>query len=576
METLYAIEHESFKLYTNGDFSKHNFVPKNKKINITACKNSTAAFQVVLLSDSITAINLGTDPYFSQTKGVTNIRLLHNGELSAQLFHEDMHNDDDNSYYADALLRQPIVQVKEKLPHSIYVEIPISKDTVAKKYNGKIELYTSELFENEVFLGELCYTVEVFDVCLPDAKDREFKLDLWQHNSNIARKAEVALWSDRHFEIIEQYVKTLADLGQRAVTVIATEIPWCGQRCFQNLDTPANLFEYSMIRVEKNDNGEYSYDYSAMDRYIELCFKHGIDKEIEVFGILGIWQAVNDGYYNFTEHSEGIRIRYKDVDNTFKYMQKSKDIEDYIVSLAEHFKEKKWIDRVRISVDEPWEEEIFKVSFYKIRELVPEFKYKSAIGSYEFLDTYKNEIAVFVPSVLSFLKDTSHFLRLMEENEEIDFLWYICCSPSEPNAYLHSNLLEARYLAVLTHFFGFNGLLRWSYNAWPEKPREDIRYSSFATGDTNFVYPAGDMSPLLTIRYKMLNRAIEDFELLRMAKRLGKLDAVNEAYERIITNRNFSDFYVEYDNKIPFGEMTTTDVSVWDEMRKKLYEALEK
>ena len=42
METVFAIEDESFKLCISDDFSKHNFVPIKRKAELIACKNSTA------------------------------------------------------------------------------------------------------------------------------------------------------------------------------------------------------------------------------------------------------------------------------------------------------------------------------------------------------------------------------------------------------------------------------------------------------------------------------------------------------------------------------------------------------
>ncbi len=575
METIFAIEDESFKLCINEDYTKHNFVPVKHKIELTACKNSTGAFQIVILSDMPTAVNTGAQPWFSELEDVHNIRLVHSGELEAKLWHLDMHRDDTPFYYADALLNQPVVQVKENIPHSIYVEIPVSGDVTTGKYNGKIKLYGSRLFEDETFLGELTYTLEVNNICLPSAKERDFYLDLWQHNSNIARKAEVTLWSEEHFKIIEQYIKTLSDLGQRAITVIATEIPWCGQRCFQNKDTPSNLFEYSMISVKKNANRTYTFDYSVLDRYINLCMNYGIDEEIEVFGLLGNWQSVTDGYYNYTDYCDVLRIRYEKPDGTYSYMYKAKDIENYIVSLENHFIEMGWIDKVRVTADEPWEMEAFQVSFDRLCKIAPHFKYKSAIGKYEFYDSFKERIANFAPSVLSFMNEYDNFSKAIKNDLKRHFVWYVCCSPQEPNTYLHSNLLETRYIAVLTHFCGLKGLLRWNYTVWPDDPRKDIRYSMFAAGDTNFVYPAGDMSPLLTLRYKMLKRAIEDFELIQMVRKKGDEKTVNRIYDKIIINRDFNNFFNENMNQIHFEKMTTVKVNDWIDMRNILYRALE-
>ncbi|MBR2489184.1 MAG: DUF4091 domain-containing protein [Clostridia bacterium] len=573
MDTIFSLENESFKLRLNGDLSAHNFVPKTRKIELSACRNSTAAFQVIFQSDSPTAVNLGTQGWFSEIGDMNNIRLEHSGVLSASMNHIDIIKDDKGVYYADALLGQKVVQVKADIPHAVYVELSVPSDLPAAKYSGSIKIYTSQLFDDEELLGEAKYSLKVYEPVLPDLKDGSFYLDLWQHNSNIARKAEVELWSDRHFEIIEQYVKTLSDIGQRSITAVVSEIPWCGQRCFLDKETPANMFEYSMVTVEKQ-NSDFVYDFSVLDRYIELCLSYGIDKEIEVFGLLNNWQSVSDGYYNYTNYSDILRIRYRDTDGAYKYMRRVKDIEDYIKAIHSHFIEKGWIDIARVAADEPWELEIFKVNFERIRKLAPKFQYKVAMGKYEFYDNFKTTISDFAPSLCGFLNQKEKFEVAVKENKDVRFLWYICCDPDAPNTYIKSGLLEIRYVAVLTHFFGLQGLLRWSYNIWPEKPREEIRYSMYPAGDTNFVYPSGDMSPLLTLRYKALKRAIEDFELLEMLKSKGKDKAVNEAYDSVITNRDFKTFYESQENKITYDKLSSLQYSGWEKMREGLYKAL--
>lgn len=573
MDTILSLEHESFKLHLNGDFTSHNFIPKTRRLELAACRNSSAAFQIVLQSDNTTAINLGNKAWFSEFEEVSNIRLEHIGDLPLKFNHIGIIKDDNGEYFADILLNQQVVQVKADVPHSIYAEIPVLSHTAAGEYSGVIKLYTSKLFEDEELLCEARYTLTVYDVVLPEASKGSFYLDLWQHNSNIARKAEVELWSDRHFEIIEQYIKTLSELGQKTITAVVTEIPWCGQRCFIDKETPSNMFEYSMVDVIKTKDG-YTYDYSVLDRYISLCFNYGISSEIEVFGLLNNWQSVSDGYYNYTNYGEVLRIRYLDINGTYKYMRKAKDIEDFIKALYSHFIDKGWIDIVRITADEPWELEVFKQNFERLRKLAPKFKYKAAIGKYNFYDNFKSQISDFAPSICCFLNEKQDFCSAIESPNDNKFLWYICCSPDAPNTYIRSGLLEARYVAVLTHYFGLSGLLRWSYNIWPEKPREDIRYSMYPAGDTNFVYPAGDMSPLLSLRYKALRRGIEDFELLAMLKRRGATATVNAVYNGVITNRDFEGFFDNTVNLIPFDKISSAKASDWDTLREMVYKAL--
>ncbi len=65
--------------------------------------------------------------------------------------------------------------------------------------------------------------------------------------------------------------------------MIAGEIPWKGWFNYIVKDYPANLYEYSMINVNKTDSGAITCDFSVLDRYLNCFFQAGIDQEIDVF-----------------------------------------------------------------------------------------------------------------------------------------------------------------------------------------------------------------------------------------------------------------------------------------------------
>ena len=62
-------------------------------------------------------------------------------------------------------------------------------------------------------------------------------------------------WSDAHFTVLENYAKSLGELGQKAVTLVVSDVPWAGQDCRDEYRMAANLFEYSIIPVTKTSAG---------------------------------------------------------------------------------------------------------------------------------------------------------------------------------------------------------------------------------------------------------------------------------------------------------------------------------
>lgn len=576
MNTIISVENEAFKLKMNAeDKSIHNFRPHSRSIALTACRNSFAAFQLQFQCDCRVCINLTDEPWFSEYNDAIVLAIRHEGALTPVMHHIGMHLGDDGFLYGDCLRSDQVADVEADVPAGVFVHFEIPKELTPGEYTGVFKIVSAKLFDNEFLVDKIKYTLQVKDIILPESKDHAMSLDIWQHNCNIARKAGVPIWSDRHFAIIEQYLQTLSVLGADTVTVVAAQIPWSGQRCFLNKETPANLFEYSMIRVYRNPDKSFLYDYSVLDRYVELCFRYGIDKKIDVFGLLCNWVSANDGFSNFTDTPEAIRIRYRMPDGSCKYMKKAADIEDYIKALYKHFREKGWLEKVCIVADEPGDHEKLVKSIRMIRLLAPEFRYKVAFGSKSFFDQFADEIDEFCIILTGLTQTAEEWKRIFREDKKHSFTCYVCSIPEHPNTNLSSNLLEARYLTIMADYFGLAGLLCWGYTAWPTDPAKDIRYSSFPAGDTNFVYPGGDMHPLLTLRYMALRRAIEDYELLRVLRKTQHNEIVEEVHRMILTNRQFEQFYDDDIPRISFEEMSSAKYKDYDKMRTKIYCALD-
>jgi len=553
----YALVEESYKSrYGIAETRGNSKLFEKRNISLVAARNDWAAFQVLLCGDEEYTLSVGSSPCFSPKGPLTNVRVDVEVEgLPANAVNVNLVGfveDDDRVFKADILLHDEAVHVKPYICQPVWVEIEVPADTETGRYYGQVSIYSHVMFDDEERIDTLDFELEVKDVVMPSPCQQKFHLDLWQHLSNIARKHEVPLWSEEHFRVVENYVKSLAELGQRAVTAVVSEIPWSGQSCFHVSNYPSDLFEYNMVRVIKNEKGCYIYDYTALERYVELCFKHGIDKEIEVFGLINIWVQPDDGYGSLTdEFPDAIRIRYYDeAGKCFRYMRAAADIEEYIKSLERFFTEKGWIDKVRVVADEPGDVELYSTRLDNIKRIAPSFQYKTAINHAEFVREFRNAIQDFVPDLNCISKEWD-LLKEMRQDIKGRLMWYVCCWPPFPNTFICSHLLESRFIGLFTAYMNFDGFLRWNYTVWPEKPRERISYRApnWVAGDTNFVYPANDGRPLLTLRYKNLKRGIGDFELVRMLKDKlpGSIEDVLEAIRKRIIKvtdiRQFNPLY---------------------------------
>ena len=353
-----GIKSENFK-YSPGTGQE----PFNSKmISLKCIRNSFAAFQLLVECDESCTISMGDAPAFTiyPERKIVRISAESKGIGPISVSNITLLADDNGTLRADCIENKDYLHVNANTPAVFWCESPVNTDISPGFYTVTVNLYVRKLFEKEVLAESLNINLEILDVTIPDAKDYSMHLDLWQHLSNIARKHDVRLFSQSHFKVIEKYVESLARLGQKAITVIASEIPWSGQRTFNDLDTPTDLFEYNMVSVKKNKAGLYEYDYSIMDRYIKLCMSMGIDGIIEVFGLCGIWMTEENGFGKAADDfPDGVRIRYYDeTETTYSYMDDAMGIRNYIKSLYRHFIQNGWLEKVRITADEPGDIEL--------------------------------------------------------------------------------------------------------------------------------------------------------------------------------------------------------------------------
>ena len=537
-------------------------------------KNDFVACQLLLWSDSGYSVTLGENTYFSAKSVADNLRVCVSGiDMDYEFHHIGKVCDDDGSYKSDILLNDETAEYAANDIACVWLEFKTSAHELGT-YNGTVKIFHHRILGDEVLLQEMPFTVEVRGVELPNGNGKQFHLDLWQHNSNIARKHEVRLWSDEHFDIMEQYVSSLAELGQSAITVIASEIPWAGQLCFNDVRNISDLFEYSMARVYLED-GEYEYDFSVIERYIRMCMDYGITAEIEVFGLCNIWDGGAEYDCVPMGYPDLLRIRYYDRgEGVYKYINDKDGVCAYISALERFFGENGWLDAVRIVADEPHDVEQYRLSLNMIKTAAPKFKYKTAVGHAEFMTEFAQEIDDFVP-ILSCAAEAEGSVKELAGDSRHRMLWYTCLMPPVPNTFVCSHLLEARSIGWITAFMGFNGFLRWAYTAWPDKPRENPAYRApeWRCGDVYFVYPASSGKPLLSLRYKALQRGISDFELIQMCKSAGYADIVDRAYKSILKFACMGDILPLESKRAQ--EIISLESSTYDAARREMIQVLE-
>ena len=522
MRFSFGLQGEGFKLSILNtrvfDPDSIETMPRTLRLNAARC--GSAAFQVLLVSDADFTLNTAAQYALTQRWTRPVLRIAADGGCAVHI--EGMHRDDNRILRADSLLSDTAAAVSAGQPVALWVEKEIPADAEPGETTVTVRFFLSDRDADEVPAGEASAVIRVWPCTLPSPHEQRFYLDLWQHSSILARTHETPLWSDAHFAVLEQYVRTLGELGQRAVTLVCSEIPWRGQSCaYEYLDS-ANLFEYSIVRVTRSRGGVFSYDYSAMDRYIALCERYGIDAEYSLYGLCGVWTEKGEPQL-IPGYPDNIRIRYLDeADGCMKFVRNAADADAYIAALERHFFETGRIGRVRVAADEPSDPVKYRRALDHLAEIAPHFRFKAAINHAEFIPEFGHEVYDFAPFINCLCREYEKLREYKATMPGKRFLWYLCCGPDFPNTFLRSPLAESWLVGVLTSYAGMDGFLRWDYNVYPDDPRESVSYSEFPAGDVNFVYPSKNGAPLLTLRWKALRRGIRFYELL---ERLREKDA---------------------------------------------------
>lgn len=326
----------------------------------------------------------------------------------------------------------------------------------------------------------------------------------------------------------------------------------------------------------------FEINFQHFDRLLKLASKYRMDAEIEIFGLLSIWRDPANGFggpvdndatkspihhrhhhpqrrwssssssssatdredthteagsenrdqrsslspstsSGSSQRLDSWRIRcFSRSTGTMRYLRRVSEIERFVTLLYEHCVSLGIVERVRVCADEPSELPLFYDQMSFLQRLAPGFKIKLAMNNLEFLSFAPPQVIDYVPLLPLVCADLDVTRRVKAQIHERGgkFCWYVCCSPSFPNQFVSSPLIEGELIGYLTFFLELDGFLRWNFCLWPSSPWENLKWRSpdWKVGDMYFVLPGKDGYPIETLRLESLRFAVQVYELLRIAQ----------------------------------------------------------
>lgn len=487
--------------------------PVNEITVLHCAKNETPSFLVAVDTFGKSLRLIGED---SPDLGITSLPRY---RISVNGFESTVHPigylpNNDGVKVADIIYDKPEAEYAGDERALALCKLHLPRDIQIGEYKIRVNLYCASGLNDEVHVDFKELVLIVRDCELPYPSDYTLYTDIWQHSSNIARTFGVKLWSNEHFSYISKVLDKLAQLGQKSMTLVVSDCPWRGWGCNLMREYPANLFEYNIINTLRDGSGKFIYDYSALDRYIALCRSKGINGDITLYGLIGIWKMP---YFDtqLPDYPEAVKIRYFDVtDGAYRYMTTRAEIVNYISNLFAHLKAIGVWDKVRIGADEPSMPQSFLENLNILKSIEPDIKLKLAIDKPEIIEALGKHAADIAYSFPCTLK---HYRKSGSADKK---LWYVCNIPDRPNSLLDNPSTDTTALGILNHVFGFDGFLRWAFTCWTTSPLKDIRYnvSGLPAGDMCLVYPDQQGGILESLRFRNLKRGIVMYELLNVIK----------------------------------------------------------
>ncbi len=373
----------------------------------------------------------------------------------------------------------------------LWVTMNVPADAEPGRYTGKIGVYAAGQKRLD-----FVFDLEVLPLTLPAPGDWAFHLDLWQNPFAIARWHAVNLWSDEHFRLMEPYWRMLAEAGQKCLTVSLFHHPWGAQ--------VHDGFE-GMITWTRKADGTWEYDFTLLDKYVAFAERTGLDDYINCYSMIP-W---SDRF----RYMDGAGGDWKEIEAKPGEPAYEAHWAPFLKAFQRHAKEKDWIGRLTIAMDERPEKDVLIVRSI-LRKHAPSIRIASATNHppkrFE-LDDWSPYIANPVdPEVVG----------KRNQNPELATTFYVCCVPNRPNTFTHSPPAESAWMGLYAAAHNRTGFLRWAYNSWNENPFYDTKYWSkgWAAGDCFLVYPG----PRSSIHFERLREGIADYEKIRILRRTAK------------------------------------------------------
>jgi len=385
----------------------------------------------------------------------------------------------------------------------VWLSLDIPRGINPGTYKGHIEVITKGHTES------LLLDIKVQSPILPAPHEWKYRLDLWQNPWVLAAQYHIEPWSNEFNALLKKHMKLYADAGGKYITTYAVHSPWA-DNSYTN--------EGAMIDCIKKADGSWKFSYKIFDEYVNLAMSVGIDKAITIY----------------TPVPDGNRFRYKDEKTgDYVYVAWVPGSAPYkafwnifLTDIKAHLEKKGWFGRTYIGINESALDQTL-AAIKTVKSNSKQWKITYAGDWHPELDTLLDDYSYL------YGKESDMDKVRARTGRGSTTTYYVCCNPPKPNTFVFSPPVEGRWISWYSAAYGYNGFLRWAYDAWPADPLRDARHGSWAAGDCYLIYPGGNSC----IRFEKLREGIVDYEKIRLLRE-SILRSGNKKSRALLTQLN--------------------------------------
>lgn len=507
------------KAFVNGNIDA--FEPFER---VSILKNERLSFQLAFINDSEKVVTLrpvlslsGRLAEFASVRQIMNVPSLcpHTGSHDDNFLYTEPGLCPDLLYETDPHAR---IMARRGNLGAVWIEIDLrNAENISNSLSGPLTL---TLTEDGKILSENTLEIEIIDAQIPE---QTLICTDWFHCDSLAHQYGCEVWSERHWKIIENFARTAVSNGMNMLLTPLLTPPLDTEIGEERLTT-------QLIGITA-ENGEYCFDFTLVDRWIDMCDRVGI-KYFEICHLFTQWGAGHAPKVVATV--DGVKKRIFGWETDAASTEYAHFLRSMLTEFLAHMKSRGDDKRCFFHIsDEPLEAHL--ESYRKARAEVVD-----VLEGYTVMDACSH-VEYYEGGIITNPIPANDMIEPFLENNVPNLWTYYCCCQSKGVSNRFMAMPAWRNRAIGMQMFKHNivGFLHWGYNFYNSRrsahfviPFVDAGAEhAFPDGDAFSVYPAPDGTALESTRIIVFHEALQDMRVMQLAEKLCGRDAVMRALE---------------------------------------------